>query len=178
MTRSRIMSAIALFLLAIWPAVYSFADSHSAHSGPVMNYHRIDDRLATGGHLVGDGLANLKEQGVAVVIDLRDEPPSGQKEKYAAQGIEWINIPVVWRDPKSADFEKFRTAMSAHEDDHVLVQCAANYRASAMTYLYRVVAGGVPEDEASNDVLEVWDPGENKVWRRFIEDVKSGATSD
>ena len=178
MTRSRIMSATALFLTAIWPAFYALADSHSAHSGPVMNYHRIDDRLVTGGHLVGDGLADLKAQGVTVVIDLRDEPPSGQKEKYAAEGIEWINVPVVWRSPKSTDFEEFRAAMSAHEDDHVLVQCAANYRASAMTYLYRVVADGVSEEDASSDLLAVWNPEENKVWRQFIDAVKEAAATD
>ncbi|MBT8100317.1 MAG: protein tyrosine phosphatase family protein [Gammaproteobacteria bacterium] len=177
-TRSRILSAIALFQLAIWPATYSFADSHSVHAGPAMNYHRIDDRLVTGGHLVGDGLAEIKAQGVAVVIDLRDEPPSGQREKYAEQGIEWINVPVVWRDPQPADFEKFREAMSAHENDHVMVQCAANYRASAMTYLYRVVAGGVPEDKASQDLLAVWNPNENQRWRRFIDDIKSEAAPD
>ena len=68
--------------------------------------------------------------------------------------------------------------MSAHENDHVLVQCAANYRASAMTYLYRVVADGVSEEDASSDLLAVWNPDENKVWRQFIDAVKEAAASD
>ena len=62
--------------------------------------------------------------------------------------------------------------MSEHRDDHVFVQCAANYRASAMTYLYRVVVENVPEDEATEDLHAVWDPDDNDTWRAYIDDVK------
>lgn len=141
------------------------------HAGPVMNYHRIDDRLVTGGHLVDGGTAALQEQGVKVAIDLRDEPPSGEKERYAEQGIEWINIPVEWRDPKKADFDRFSEVMSEHQDDHVLVQCQANYRASAMTYLYRVVVEKVPEEEAAADMNAVWDPDDYDTWRAYISEI-------
>jgi protein tyrosine phosphatase (PTP) superfamily phosphohydrolase (DUF442 family) len=143
------------------------------HSGPVMNYHRVNDRLVTGGHLLDGGTATLKEQGVKVVIDLRDEPPSGEKERFAKQGIEWINIPVEWSDPRAADFDRFSASMREHQQDHVLVQCAANYRASAMTYLYRVVVENVPEEEAEEDLHAVWNPDENDTWRDYINDIKA-----
>ena len=55
-------------------------------------------------------------------------------EQFVDQGIQWINIPVEWRDPQSADFARFSEVMSQYQDA-VLVQCSANYRASAMTYL-------------------------------------------
>jgi protein tyrosine phosphatase (PTP) superfamily phosphohydrolase (DUF442 family) len=145
------------------------------HSGPVMNYHRVNDRLVTGGHLLDGGTVALKEQGVKVVIDLRDDSPEGEKERFAEQGIEWINIPVEWRDPKTADYEHFSKTMQEHQNDHVMVQCAANYRASAMTYLYRVVAENVPEDEAAEDLHAVWDPDENEQWRKYIDDIKAAA---
>jgi protein tyrosine phosphatase (PTP) superfamily phosphohydrolase (DUF442 family) len=143
------------------------------HSGPVMNYHRVNDRLVTGGHLLDGGTAALQEQGVKVVIDLRDDSPSGEKERFAEHGIEWINIPVEWSDPREADFERFSASMREHQKDHVLVQCAANYRASAMTYLYRVVVENVPEKEAEEDLHAVWNPDENDTWRDYIEDIKS-----
>jgi len=145
------------------------------HSGPVMNYHRVDERLVTGGHLVAGGLAALKTEGVKVVIDLRDKPPAGQKEKLAQQGIEWISIPVVWKDPKTTDFERFSKAMREHQNDHVLVQCAANYRASAITYLYRVTVEDVPEDQAAEDMYAVWDPNSNDQWRKYIDGIKASA---
>lgn len=148
------------------------AQMDSPHSGPVMNYHRVNDRLVTGGHLLEGGQAALKQQGVDVVIDLRDDSPPDEQEQFGEQGIEWINIPVEWRDPKKADFDRFSEAMREHQDDHVLVQCAANYRASAMTYLYRVVVEKVPEDEAAVDLYAVWDPNDNDTWREYVNDIK------
>lgn len=145
------------------------------HSGPVMNYHRVNDQLVTGGHLLDGGAAALKEQGVNVVINLRDDAPAEEEERFADQGIEWINIPIEWRDPKAKDFERFVEVMDKHQDDHVLVQCAANYRASAITYMYQVVVENVPEDEAAEDMHAIWDPDENDTWRQYIDDVIAGA---
>jgi protein tyrosine phosphatase (PTP) superfamily phosphohydrolase (DUF442 family) len=168
---------LSAILLALVICNYVSAQTHSdsMHSGPLMNYHRVNERLVTGGHLVDGGLATLKAQGVKVVIDLRDDPPSGQKEKLAQHGFTWINIPVVWRHPKTADFESFSETMREHQSDHVLVQCAANYRASAMTYLYRVIVENVPEDQAATDLHAVWDPNENEQWREYIESIKASA---
>ncbi len=137
-----------------------------------MNHHRIDDRLATGGHLVGDGLGILQGEGVKVVIDLRDKPPEGQQKRLADAGIEWINVPVVWKDPRPEDFERFVDAMDQHEGDHVLVQCQANYRASAMTYLYRVLVQDVPGELAQKDLNAVWEP-EGR-WKDYMDGIIEG----
>jgi protein tyrosine phosphatase (PTP) superfamily phosphohydrolase (DUF442 family) len=161
--------------LAMLSGYSADAQMNSEHSGPVMNYHRVNDRLVTGGHLLDGGTAALKERGVKVVIDLRDEPPSGEKGRFAEQGIEWINIPVKWSDPREADFERFSEAMREHQQDHVLVQCAANYRASAMTYLYRVVVEEVSEKEAEKDLHAVWNPDENDTWHDYINDIKAAS---
>jgi len=164
---------IATGSLVLLSSGFAGAQMDSEHSGPVMNYHRVSDRLVTGGHLLDGGTAALKDQGVQVVIDLRDDSPSGEKERFAEQGIEWINVPVEWRDPKTSDFERFSETMREHQDDHVLVQCAANYRASAMTYLYRVVVENVPDDEATEDLNAIWDPDENDTWSEYIDDIKA-----
>jgi len=151
------------------PEPISAQTNHDEHAGPMMNYHVIDDRLATGGHFVDDGLNEVAAGGVQVVIDLRDDPPAGQKEKLAAQGVEWINIPVKWKDPQRVDFDHFSAAMGEHKDQKVVVQCQANYRASAMTYLYRVQVEKVPEDIAVKDMLAVWEP--NDQWREYLDSI-------
>jgi len=172
MKNKALLFTAAFTCLAAFTGALPAADKHGGHSGPVMNYHRIDQRLVTGGHLVDDGLAELQAQGVTVVIDLRDKPPRGQEKKLAEQGIEWINIPIEWDDPEPVDFERFSEAMEAHQDDHVLVQCAANYRASAMTYLYRVVVEQVDQDKAEKDLNAVWIPSEeNQQWTDYIEGI-------
>ena len=142
---------------------------HDAHGGPTMNYHEIDEQLATGGHFVDGGLEDVREKGVQVVVDLRDKPPAGQKETLAASGIQWINVPVVWKDPRPEDFERFVEVMGTHEGEHVLVQCQANYRASAMTYLYRVLIDGVPEETARKDLNAIWEP-EGR-WRDYMDSI-------
>lgn len=173
--RTFVLATVASALITATSGVPA-AHHHDPHSGSVMNYHRIDDRLVTGGHFVDDGLDDIKSEGVTVVIDLRDNPPKGQQKKLAGQGIEWINVPVEWDDPEAQDFKTFTQAMEAHRDDHVLVQCAANYRASAMTYLYRVVIEKVDEDEAAKDLYAVWTPSEeSEKWVDYIEEIKSQA---
>ena len=142
---------------------------HDPHGGPVMNYHAVNDDLLTGGHFVDDGMEELAEQGVTVVIDLRDEPPRGQKKKLAKHGIEWINVPVVWRDPQPEDYEAFAKAMAEHEGETVLVQCQGNYRASAFAYLYRVKEQGVAEEDAAKDLNAIWEP--EGTWERYMDGV-------
>ena len=136
---------------------------------PVMNFHRIDSQLATGGHFVDAAAAELAEQGVTLVIDLRDQPPAEEQQQLAEAGIRWVNVPVVWKEPKVADFKAFSRLMAANEGEHILVQCQANYRASAFTYMYRVTQQGVPEAEAREDLNAIWTP--EGTWLEFIDAV-------
>ena len=63
----------------------SHDESAAEHAGPTMNFHRIGPNLATGGHLTAENSpAVLAAQGVAMVIDLRDQPPEGEKERFVA----------------------------------------------------------------------------------------------
>ncbi|MGI9232160.1 MAG: protein tyrosine phosphatase family protein [Woeseiaceae bacterium] len=160
---------VGIFVGALTDSAVAQQHGNGAHAGPMMNFHEIDDRLATGGHFMDGGLAVIRDKGVEVVIDLRDKPPSGQKEKLAKQGIEWVNIPVVWKDPKNTDYERFIAVMSEHKDRNVLVQCQANYRASAMTYLYRVNIEGVAKDVAAKDLNAVWEP--EGQWREYMDGI-------
>ena len=170
MNLSRYFLAAAVVCLVILNAGDSSAQmNHDAHDGPAMNFHVIDDRLATGGHFIDDGLDRLAADGLEVVIDLRDDPPKDQADTLAAAGVRWVNIPVKWSDPKASDFDRFSAAMSEFSDRNVLVQCQANYRASAMTYLYRVKVDEIPAAEASEDLNAVWTP-EGR-WQEYIDSI-------
>ena len=144
-------------------------DMDTLHHGPAMNFHRIDEQLATGGHLVDSGAAELAQQGVTLVIDLRDKPPAEERQQLENAGIQWVNVPVVWQEPKNGDFEEFARLMAANKEENILVQCQANYRASAFTYLYRVTKEGVPEADARADLNAIWTP--EGAWQGFVEGV-------
>ncbi len=167
--RVLLLPIAAILLSACNEADDNVAEHDEAHDGPMMNYVRIDDRLVTGGHFVDNGIDVVQTEGVEVVIDLRDEPPEGHRERIEAQGLTYINVPVLWRAPERSDFESFREAMAEHDGKHVLVQCQANYRASAFTYMYRVLDGGVEEADARVAMNEIWEPeGE---WQEYIEGI-------
>jgi protein tyrosine phosphatase (PTP) superfamily phosphohydrolase (DUF442 family) len=146
-------------------------DQDAVHQGPAMNFHRINPRLATGGHFVNAGATELAKQGVTLVIDLRDEPPKDAQRQLEAAGIRWINVPVVWAEPKRNDFEDFSRLMAANEGESIFVQCQANYRASAMTYLYRVTSQRVSEPEARKDLNAIWTP--EGTWESYIDEILS-----
>jgi protein tyrosine phosphatase (PTP) superfamily phosphohydrolase (DUF442 family) len=165
--------ALALLLAATFGPAHQLASAHGGNDdhdhGPAMNYHAIDERLVTGGHFFDGGVERVADAGVTVVVDLRDEPPAGQAERLADAGMEWVNVPVAWKDPKPEDFEAFTAAMAAHPDAKILVQCQANYRASAFAFLYRVKVDGVSERKARKDLEAVWKP-EGR-WGRYIDTV-------
>ena len=146
-----------------------------AHDGPAMNFFRVRPGLATGGHFTDDGIAALAKQGVSLVIDLRDRPPQGQEERLAAAGIRWINVPVVWEAPHRDDFEAFSRFMSENDGENVFVQCQANYRASAMTYLYRVTNEGELEPEARKALNAIWTP--EGTWEAYIDEILESSRS-
>ena len=84
--------------------------------------------------------------------------------------MKYVHVPVSWDDPRPEQFERFREAMDAHGESALLVQCAANYRASAMTYLYRTLVAGDEESEARADMEAVWKP--NRRWRDYMAGVR------
>ncbi len=160
----------SLARLGLLLAILSASVACAQHDGPAMNYHVIDDRLATGGHFTDGGLEALVDRGLDVVIDLREEPPTGRREALEAAGVQWIHLPVSWKAPKPADFERFRGVLARVRGERVLVQCAANYRASAMTYLYRVLEEQADEREARADLETVWRP--NRTWRTYMNELR------
>ncbi len=164
------MSVSTIRILAILCCIPGLACAqHGQHSGPVMNFHRIDDSLASGGHFTDGGLGKIQAQGVELIIDLRPEPPEGQRKRVQAAGIEWAHVPMEWKAPKAEDFEKFAQVLKANPDAHILIQCAANYRASSMTFLHRVIHLGEPPEQAREALLSVWEP--NETWQAYIDKI-------
>ena len=59
-----LLAAAAAVLITV-AGKLTAADHYAPHSGSVMNYHRIDDRLVTGGHFVDDGLTEKNRKASA-----------------------------------------------------------------------------------------------------------------
>ena len=59
--------------------------------------------------------------------------------------------------------------MSSQASANTLVHCQLNYRASAFSFLYRVLVLKTPVDQALLDLTGVWQP--NDTWWTFINNV-------
>ncbi|UCH54222.1 MAG: protein tyrosine phosphatase family protein [Pseudomonadota bacterium] len=134
------------------------------------NFVALDARLATAGQPSAAQLASLAEQGFGVIVNLSPAGSFGsiadEGERVRAAGMVYIGLPIQFDAPSRQDFETLRRALDLHADRKVLVHCQLNYRASAMVFLYRVVAQGIPPVAAFAEVEAVWTP--NATWREFM----------
>jgi protein tyrosine phosphatase (PTP) superfamily phosphohydrolase (DUF442 family) len=159
------LSALVLVSPSTWGQ--SVAESMGA------NYVAATDRLHTAGQPSAAALATLAEQGFELVVNLA--PPGNQGavpdegKLVAEDGPTYVNIPVNWQKPTYEDFDLFSAVMNGARDRKVLVHCQLNMRASAFTFLYRVVHEKVPPDEAMKALSAVWIPRDQ--WATFTTDV-------
>jgi len=144
---------------------------------PLRNYHVISDRLGTAGTLSAGAVSWLVADGYRMIIDLRDEFDEIEAHAALAEDAIYVHVPVSWPAPSADELESFLLVMAANPEKKILVHCSANYRASAMTYLYRVLELDADPEEAMADVRAVWEP--NETWLSFFArsiDARASAT--
>ena len=138
----------------------------------IYNFLPIDERWATAGQPTVEQFAAIKAAGYEVIINLGmpDSPRAvlNEMEVVAAQGIDYVAIPVVWEAPTGADLAAFFAAMNANQAKKRFVHCIANMRVSAFTFLYRHLVLGVPVDKARQTLHQIWEP--NPIWQQFIDE--------
>ncbi len=137
------------------------------------NYVAATERLHTAGQPDAAALATLAEQGFELVVNLAPPTSPGtvadEGKLVAEDGGTYVNIPVSWQQPTYEDFELFSAVMNGARDRKVLVHCQLNMRASAFTFLYRVIHESVPPEEAMQALRAVWVPRDQ--WATFTADV-------
>ena len=146
----------------------------------IYNFHRIGGSLLTAGQVTPAQVPALREAGVELVVNLAIADPERNAEEgflVTEQGISYVHIPVIWEAPTRADLELFFDVMDARGERKTLVHCFANYRASAFTYLYRVLREGVPEVEARKGLDAIWTEEafeKYPMWRTLIDEALAG----
>ena len=81
-------------------------------------------------------------------------------------GMDYVHIPVIWDQPSAADFYAFAGVMQRAPERRTLLHCQINYRATAFSFLYRVLYEDIPVGQAKADMNTVWQP--NETWRKLI----------
>ena len=139
----------------------------------ISNFRQYSDGFASSGQPSKRELEQLQEAGFEriVYIAYSDHRNSLENEDRLVKklGMEYVHIPVEWEQPTKSDFYLFAGAMQRASDKKTLLHCQVNFRASAFSFLYRVIYEDVPVAEAKADMNSVWTP--NETWKALIFEV-------
>ncbi|MBT8096814.1 MAG: protein tyrosine phosphatase family protein [Woeseia sp.] len=136
----------------------------------ISNFRSYSDTFASSGQPSEADMNALRSAGFQriVYIAWTDHENSLPHEDRVVRslGMEYVHIPVDWMAPTASDFYLFAGAMQRAPERKTLLHCQVNYRASAFSFLYRVIYERVPVAEAKRDLNSVWLP--NETWRDLI----------
>jgi len=143
-------------------------------SPPIRNFVRINDQFCTGAQPRLEHLEMLKADGVRAIINLRPRSEHRAEEEEAKAkelGLRYINIPVVFGDPKDEQATEFLKVTDEPENRPAFFHCAAGLRAGAFWMIRRVLRDGwtlaAAEQEAEQIGLRE-SPHLNEFARRYI----------
>jgi uncharacterized protein (DUF305 family)/protein tyrosine phosphatase (PTP) superfamily phosphohydrolase (DUF442 family) len=167
-------------LLVLWLAAVPVLaqESMEAPVDSILNWRVISSDLYTAGQPGPQHMAALKAQGIDTIVSLATPSEANVWEANHAEalGMSFASIPFGEDGPTPDDVEWFNGVMQAQEGKTVLVHCNSNRRASAFTFLYRVLVEGVDPDVAMADVKTVFDPAQSATWSGLIDQMLSDTT--
>ena len=111
------------------------------------NFRRMTEKLTTSGIVQPDGLKALRAQGYEVVINLlpdtgRNAIPN-ERDIVESQGIEYIYIPVDFKQPTSADLSTFSEALDrVHEKKSMCTALQITESVHSTLFTWLVAASG------------------------------------
>lgn len=136
----------------------------------ISNYREYSATFSSSGQPTKDQLKLLKDDGFERIVYIAF---SNNGNAYADEdivvkelGMDYLHIPVIWDQPTNSDFYTFAGAMSLTPERKTLLHCQVNYRASAFSFLYRVLYEDVSVAVAKADMNTVWQP--NETWQKLI----------
>lgn len=149
-----IETATLFFLLAQAPA----GSAQASADQPIRAFLQVSPDFCTGGQPRMEQLAKLKAEGVKAVLNLRTpEEHRADEERAAAQaaGLQYFNIPVVYRDPKNEQVDEFLKITDDKQNRPIFIHCTAAIRVGAFWLIRRVVRDGWTWDAAYEEAQKV-----------------------
>ncbi len=136
----------------------------------ITNFRQYSPVFASSGQPNREQYQILADQGFerVVYIAFTNNPNalSDADQLVKSLGMEYMHVPVDFNNPLPDDFYAFADSMQRNTGKKTLLHCQVNARATAFSFLYRVIYEDVPLAKAKADMNTVWQP--NEVWRDFI----------
>ena len=163
------LRTIAGYLSSFLRQVGPFDLSRKTLDG-IYNYLQISDQLSTSGQPTEAQFELILDAGFYHVINLAPHSAENalpdEAGTLASLGIEYVHLPVDFKAPTEANFDKFCEQMEVWSDRKVWVHCAANMRVSAFIYRLRIQADDTSRKAAIDDLHKIWEPF--GVWKDFV----------
>ena len=145
----------------------------AAELSEISNYREYSAAFSSSGQPSKEQLQLLKDEGFEriVYIAFSNNGNAFADEDVVVKelGMDYVHIPVIWDQPTTSDFYAFAGSMQREPDRKTLLHCQVNYRASAFSFLYRVLYEDVPVTQAKADMNSVWQPHET--WHHLLFEV-------
>ena len=136
----------------------------------ISNFRQYSETFASAGQPTAEQFNTVRDAGFERVIYLAftNNPNAVPNADQLVKGLgmDYVHITVDWARPTMQDFYTFADAMRRDTDRKTLLHCQVNARATAFSFLYRVIYEDVPVAQAKADMNSVWQP--NETWRDFI----------
>ncbi len=165
-----------LLLLLVLPVIaFEQAQDTKQDLPPIRNFFRIDKDFCSGGQPRPEHLAQLKAEGVKVIINLRPESEHRvelETDAAKAAGLRYINIPVVYADPKDEQVEEFLKITDDPNNRPAFIHCAGAIRVGAFWMIRRVLRDGWTVEKAEEEAEKIGlknAPHLNQFARSYIE---------
>lgn len=171
--KSLMHAGLAFSLSAFLSAGVQAQETAATPISEILNYREYSSTFASAGQPTREQLEVIRDSGFERVIYIAFStvgPAIPEEDQLVkALGMDYLHIPVDFNNPTIRDFNAFADAMRREPDTKTLLHCQVNARATAFSFLYRVIYDNVPVTQAKADMNTVWQP--NQVWKDFIFDV-------
>ena len=170
-----IMKNIVLSVLAgfVFSSAVQALEEPNPALAEIVNFRQYSATFASAGQPTREQFTTIAENGFerVVYIAFTNNPNALPDADQVVKGLgmEYMQVPVDYQNPLPDEFYAFADAMERNKQKKTLLHCQVNYRATAFSFLYRVIFEDVALAEAKADMNTVWQP--NEVWRDFIFDV-------
>ena len=164
--------------MAFGAAALLFVTSSAAalrETPPIRNFLRVNKEFCTGGQPRNEHLAQLKEEGVRAIINLR-QPGEHRAEEEQAEaerlGLRYFNIPVAFGSPKEEQATEFLKLTDDAANRPAFVHCTGAIRVGAFWMIRRVLRDGWTVEEAEQEAAKIGlreAPHLNEFARAYIE---------
>lgn len=145
-------------------------DPENTAMNEISNFRQYSETFASAGQPTAEQFTAVRDAGFerVIYIAFSNNPNAvpNADQLVKSLGMDYVHIPVDWTRPTTQDFYTFADVMQRAPERKTLLHCQVNARATAFSFLYRVIYEQVPLAQAKADMNSVWQP--NETWRDFI----------